>query len=97
MASIFKRKLKDGKGFTWRAVIRIKGYPVVCDSFERKQEAEDWAQETERSIKCGQFKFDQHKHLHTFTQLVDRFISDGALQHHRSANRTIMEMDQKSE
>lgn len=39
--SIFKRKLKNG--YTWRAVIRIKGYPTICETFERKQ---------------GQFKFD---------------------------------------
>jgi len=93
MASIFKRKLKDGKGFTWRAVVRIKGYPVVCESFERKQEAEDWGQETERRIKLGQFKFDQHKHLNTFSQLVERFISDGALQHHRSAVDTLRHLN----
>ncbi len=93
MASIFKRKLKDGRGFTWRAVVRIKGYPVVCETFERKQEAEDWGQETERRIKLGQFKFDQHKHLHTFTQLVDRFINDGALQHHRSAEDTLRHLN----
>jgi hypothetical protein len=43
MASIYKRK--DGKG--WRAVIRMKGHPRICDHFERKQEAEDWAQEIE--------------------------------------------------
>ena len=56
MASIFKRKSKDNKSFTWRAVVRIKGYPTACKTFERKQEAEDWAQETERGIKQGQFK-----------------------------------------
>ena len=46
MASIYKRRSKDGKNFTWRAVIRLKGYPVVCKTCERKQEAEDWAKET---------------------------------------------------
>ncbi|HEV8052819.1 MAG TPA: hypothetical protein VGP47_10005 [Parachlamydiaceae bacterium] len=46
MASIFKRKSKDGKSFTWRAVVRIKGYPTASKSFERKQEAEDWGQTT---------------------------------------------------
>ncbi len=93
MASIFKRKLKDGKGFTWRAVVRIKGYPAVCESFDRKQEAEDWGQQTERRIKLGQFKFDQHKHLHTFAQLVERFTSDGVLQHHRSAGDTLRHLN----
>jgi hypothetical protein len=53
MASIFKRKSKDGKSFTWRAVVRINGYPTICKTFERKQEAEDWGKETELSIKQG--------------------------------------------
>ena len=59
MASISKRKNKDGTSH-WRAVVRIKGYPTVCNHFDRKQEADDWAAEIERQIKHGQFKFDQH-------------------------------------
>lgn len=54
MASIYKRK--DGKG--WRAVIRIKGHPSISTHWDRKQEAEDWAQDVERQIKLGQYKFD---------------------------------------
>jgi integrase len=84
MASIYKRK--DGKG--WRAVIRLEGHPTVCDHFERKAEAEDWAKEVERQIKLGQYKFDQRKKLHTFNELVDRYILDGVLEHHRSADDT---------
>jgi len=84
MASIYKRK--DGKG--WRAVIRIKGYPTVCDHFDRKPEAEDWARVTEHKIKLGQYKFDQHNQLHTFSELLDQYISNGSLEHHRSARDT---------
>ena len=87
MASIFKRKNDDGTT-VWRAVIRIKGYPTVCNHFERKQEADDWAQGIERQIKRGEFKFDQHNQLHTFTQLIDRYLADGAIEHHRSADDT---------
>lgn len=47
MAAIYKRKEKNGK-VRWRMVIRLKGYPIVCDTFDRKQEAEDKAQEIER-------------------------------------------------
>ncbi|MCE5318225.1 MAG: hypothetical protein LLG04_12800 [Parachlamydia sp.] len=84
MASIQKRKNKNGTSH-WRAVVRIKGYPTVCNHFERKQEAEDWAADIERQIKLGKFKFVQHKQQHTFAQLIDRYVSDGALQHIRSA------------
>jgi integrase len=87
MASIQKRKNKNGTSH-WRAVVRIKGHPTVCNHFDRKQEAEDWAQDTEREIKAGRFKFDQHNKIHTFAELVKRYIHDGALEHHRSADDT---------
>ena len=87
MASIYKRKNQNGTT-VWRVVIRIKGYPTVCNRFERKQEAEDWANETERQIKFGKFNFDQYKKLHTFEELVDRYIQDSILDHHRSADDT---------
>lgn len=92
MASIYKRKNKDGTT-CWRAVVRIKGYPTICNHFARKQEAEDWAQEIERKIKLGQFKFDQHKKTHTFAELTERFINDGALEHHRSSKDTFRHLD----
>lgn len=69
MASIYKRKNDDGSS-SWRAVIRIKGHPSVCKSFERKQAAEDWAQETERSIKRGQFNFEATKQRYTYSDLI---------------------------
>jgi integrase len=84
MASIFKRKNKDGTS-CWRAVIRIKGYPTVCNHFDRKQEADDWASKIESQIKIGKFKFYQHRQQHTFTQLIESYVSDGALQHIRSS------------
>ncbi|HRW58461.1 MAG TPA: hypothetical protein P5048_02440, partial [Chlamydiales bacterium] len=86
MASIQKRETK--KGHVWRAVIRIKGYPPTCKNFDRKQEAEDWAKEIERQIKLGQFRFDLHKKIHTFDDLVDRFIADGKLDLHKSFKDT---------
>lgn len=85
MASIQKRKNKNGTSH-WRAIVRIKGFPTVCNHFDRKQEAEDWATEVEREIKQGRFKFDQHKKRHTFTDLLERYINDGCLEHIRSVN-----------
>lgn len=66
MVSIYKRKSKDGKSIKWRAVIRMTGFPSTGKTFDRKQEAEDWGQETERRIKLGQFRFDTHKQHHTY-------------------------------
>ncbi len=92
MASIYKRKSKDGKT-AWRAVIRIKGYPTVCNHFDRKQEADDWAKETERRIKLGQFNFEAHNQHHTYAELIDRLIADGALSHHRSLKNCQSQFD----
>ncbi len=80
MASVYKRK--DGKG--WRAVIRMKGYPTVCETFDRKQEADDWAKETERRIKLGQFNFTAHNKHHTYADLLHRMEGDGAFDLQRS-------------
>ena len=67
-------------------IIRIKGYPTVCNHFDRKQEAEDWANDVERQIKLSKFNFNQHKQQYTFSQLLDRYINDGALEHIRSVD-----------
>jgi len=85
MASITKRKNKNGTSH-WRAVVRIKGYPTVCNHFDRKQEADDWAVDVEREIKLGKFKFDQHRKQYTFSDLLLRYTNDGALEHIRSVN-----------
>lgn len=83
MASIYKRKNEDGTT-VWRAVIRIKGYPTVCNHFERKQEADDWSKETERRIKLGQFNFSAHNQHHTYADLLHRMEADGAFSLQRS-------------
>lgn len=93
MASIYKRKDKEGKTVGWRAVVRIKGYPIVCKQWDRKQEAEDWAQDTERRIKMGQFNFDRANTHRTFADLVQRYISDGALEHLRAKKDAIRHMN----
>jgi len=92
MASIQKRKNKNGTSH-WRAVVRIKGFPTVCNHFDRKQEADDWAQEVERQIKMGQFKFERVNTHRTFADLVERYISDGALEHLRAQKDAIRHMD----
>lgn len=92
MASITKRKNKNGTSH-WRAVVRIKGYPTVCNHFDRKQEAEDWASEVEREIKLGQFKFEQHKTQHTFADLLERYLNSGSLEHIKSAEDALRHLN----
>lgn len=48
MASVFKRV--DGGKTVWRAQIRRKGFPVLCEKFPSKAAANRWAREKESRI-----------------------------------------------
>ena len=87
MAAIYKRKNRNGT-ISWRAVIRIKGHPTICNHFELKQDADDWVADVERQIKLGQFKLERHKAQATFADLLDRYYSSGILEHRKSAEET---------
>ncbi|MGL4539469.1 MAG: tyrosine-type recombinase/integrase [Candidatus Rhabdochlamydia sp.] len=85
--AVYQRINKDGTK-VWRAVIRMKGYPTVCDHFERKQEALDWSYETTRQIKLGKYSFGKQNQKKTVSDLIDSYTQDGALHHHKSAKDT---------
>lgn len=87
MASIYKRK--DGKG--WRMVVRIKGHPTICDHFDRKQEAEDEAKKIEAQIKEGKYVCNKAKDK-TLAELINLYIPDGVLGHHKAAKDTIFQL-----
>lgn len=89
--AIYKRRLK--KGYSWRVVIRIKGHPPICKTYDRKEEAEYNEAEFKKQIKSGQFNFLLHKNQRTFNALLDRFVRDGALEHHRSAKDTLRHLN----
>ena len=93
MASIYKRKDKQGRTIGWRAVVRMKGYPTVCKQCDRQKEAEDWAADVERQIKQGQFNVNLYKSQHTFTELLERYRNDGALEHIRSVGDVIRHLE----
>lgn len=87
MASIFQRKNQNGTK-VWRAVIRIKGHPSVSNRFDRKQEAQDWAQEVGLKIKLGKYSFAKSAQEKTVADLIECYIHDGALEHHKAARDT---------
>jgi len=75
MASIEKRKAKDGK-VSYRVKVRLKGYPIQTASFDRLTDAKKWSQHTESAIREGRhFKTAEAK-KHTLSDVVDRYISD---------------------
>lgn len=81
--SIFKRKLVNG--YSWRAVIRTKGHPTVCETFDRKQEAEDWERETKKQIKSGKYRFTKPSQKKTLAELIDCYIRDAVNEHHKAS------------
>lgn len=87
MASIYKRNKK------WRVVIRMQGYPTICKTFDRKEEAQDWAAQQEQKIKKGRFNFTLHNKLSTLNDLIERFKNDGMLEHHKSCKDTQRHLD----
>lgn len=60
MAAIEKRERKNGT--TYRAIVRIKGFPPQQKTFKRLTDAKLWAQQTEAAIRRGE--------LQTFTKVT---------------------------
>lgn len=75
MATIEKRVADDGK-VSYRAKVRIKGTPAQTSTFERKTDANKWAQDTESAVRNNRhFKTSEAKR-HTLAELVERYIRD---------------------
>ena len=75
MATI-ERRLSKSHGNTYRAKIRLKGFPVQSASFERLTDARKWVQQTESVMREGRhFKTTKSKR-HTLAELIDRYIRD---------------------
>jgi len=72
MASISKYEGK--KGTTYKATIRIKGYPTQTESFKRKTDAVKWANETETAIHNGKHFQTLEAKKHTVGDMIDRYI-----------------------
>lgn len=75
MATFNKHISEDGKT-TYRARVRLKGYPIQTATFKRLTDARKWAQDTESAIREGRhFKTAEAK-KHTLGELIDRYIKD---------------------
>lgn len=71
MATISKRTNADGST-SYKVQIRLKGYPPESASFERKTDAQQWAQKVEADIKAGRH-FGTSKR-HTFNELAAEYM-----------------------
>jgi integrase len=70
MATIQKRVSADGST-TYRVQVRLKGFPPETASFERKTDANQWAQTTEANMRAGRH-FGASKR-HTFKELANEY------------------------
>jgi integrase len=69
MATIEKRD--TDKGIVYRAKVRLRGFPPESATFQRRTDAKDWAEKTEREMKEGRY-FGMSKR-HTFKELADEY------------------------
>ena len=70
MASI--RELR-GK---WQVQIRLKGFPAVVETFDRKTDAKLWAAATESSMREGRWFPRRVATDRTLADAIDRFVAD---------------------
>jgi integrase len=75
MAIIEERKNSKGEK-SFRAKIRLKGFPIQTATFSRKTDAKHWAQQTEAAMREGRyFNYTQSK-TKTMNDLIDRYIDE---------------------
>ena len=89
MATIEKRTTNSA--ISYRAKVRLKGYPTQSATFVRLTDAKKWVQDTESAIREGRhFKTSESK-KHTVKELVERYIKEILPQKPKST------IDQKTE
>jgi hypothetical protein len=72
MKGIDKRTHKDGT-VSYRARVRIKGHPVLIQSFISKTLAMKWKRDSESAIERGIFTYEKPGNKHTLSELIDRY------------------------
>ncbi len=75
MAIIETRQRKNGS-VSFRALIRIKGYPPVSQTFARRTDAKLWAQQTESAMKSGRYQHTPEAKRHTVAEAIERYLLD---------------------
>lgn len=74
MATIEKRFSKNGKT-SYRVKIRMKGSPILSETFPNLTMARDWAAKTETRIKEGMNFSVLESRKHTLAELIDKYES----------------------
>jgi integrase len=72
VANVEKRVSQDGKT-SYRAKVRLKGFPPESATFTRKTDADRWAQQTEAQMREGRYFKAAEAKRHTLADLLDRY------------------------
>ena len=75
MGHIRQRKLREG-GVRYQAEIRLKGYPTLTATFDRRTDAKVWIQKVESDIRCGRHQLYSEGKRHTFNEAVERYFRE---------------------
>ncbi len=73
MKGIDKRIHKNGT-VSYRARVRIKGHPVLSQSFASKTLAMKWKRDTESEVEKGKYEYAKLGSKNTLAELIDRYI-----------------------
>ncbi len=71
MARILPVKRK--KGIVYKAEIRLKGHPYLCQTFDRLSEAQRWAEDTEATLRSGGYIGETPPDDIAFGKALDRY------------------------
>ena len=75
MATIQKRKNKNGT-FSYRVMIRQSdGFPPASKTFPTRQEAKEWGQQEEARRRQGTYVSEQSRRKNILAELIDRYLT----------------------
>lgn len=75
MATIQERTGKDG-AISYRAMVRMKGFPLETATFPRLTDARNWARDKEADMRNGRYFKTSEAKRHTLEEAIDRYIED---------------------
>jgi len=75
VATLLKRPGPRGKT-VWQVQIRKKGYPPQVKTFDRKQDAQNWAKKIEHEMEAGLWKDSSEASHTTLDQALQRYLTE---------------------
>lgn len=92
MKGIDKRLNKDGTA-RYRVRIRMKGHPIVTETFSNMTVAKKWKRKTEVEIEEGRYFDKVEAQKHTFGEMIDRYIDTVLSKRQKYARNTLRHLN----